>query len=67
MKAFVNFLIFAGICVFVLTIIYKLYMSNQPPVMNIYPVTMWRFCIASWLLAGCLTLVQIRDAKGPQA
>jgi hypothetical protein len=67
MKGFINFLVFAGIVVFVLGIIYKLYLAApNPPVMNVFPVTMWRFCIGCWLLACSLTLVQIRDAKSPQ-
>ena len=65
MKGFIHFLIFAGICVFVLGIIFKLF--QVLPVMNVYPVTLWRFCMGCWLLATSLAVVQICDAKAPQA
>ena len=64
MKGFINFLIFAGIVVFVIGMVVKL--AGVLPVMNVYPVTLWRFCMGCWMLAASLTLLQIRDAKAPQ-
>ena len=65
MKGFIHFLIFVGICVFVLGIVFKL--AGVLPVMNVYPVTLWRFCMGCWLLATSLAVVQLCDAKAPQA
>ena len=65
MKGFIHFLIFVGICVFVLTIIFKL--AGVLPIHPVYPVTLWRFCMGCWLLATSLAVVQLCDAKAPQA